>query len=90
MAEEDPVTATVQSVPFRTALEGAVNFFTPLMQLQRLGDMDEATAACVVPAVERVEDEFKADVEKGEVPRATEAQDPIMQDEADLKHAFLL
>jgi hypothetical protein len=40
MAEEDPVTATVQSVPFRTALEGAVNFFTPLMQLQRLGDMD--------------------------------------------------
>jgi hypothetical protein len=30
------------------------------MQLQRLGDVDEATAACVVPAVERMEDKFKA------------------------------
>ena len=92
MAEEDPVTATVQSVPFRTALEGAVNFFTPLMQLQRLGDMDKATAAYrhVVPAVERMEDKFKAAIEKGEVPHATEARDGVMKDEADLKHAFFI
>ena len=90
MAEEDPVTATVQSVPFRTALEGAVNFFTPLMQLQRLGDMDKATAAYVVPAVERMEDKFEAAIEKGEVPYATVARDGIMKDEADLKHAFFI
>ena len=52
--------------------------------------MDKATAAYVVPAVERMEDKFKADIEKGEVPYATEARDAIMRDEADLKHAFFV
>jgi hypothetical protein len=37
-----------------------------------------------------MEDKFKAAIEKGEIPYATEARDGTMQDGADLKHAFFI
>jgi hypothetical protein len=90
MATEDPVTAIAQYIPFRTALGNAVDFFTPLMQVQRLGDMDKATACYVAPAVERMEKEFQAAIDKGDVPCAAEARDAVMEDVVYLKHPFFI
>jgi len=90
MQTKDPLTHIITSAPFKKEVEAAVEFFTPLMRVQRLGDMDKATACFVVPAVERMEARFAEGIAKKTVAYATVARDAIVQDMDDYKHPFFI